>query len=112
MTPSGWLFEQRRKTLANALSAGFPDIPKDVLTGIITDCGHRADIRGERPDTAAFAALSDRIGIGRRNTPARRQAPIDTAPRDAKNKHCFREKITKIYCQMRGDMVYCPRIRA
>ena len=29
---------------------------------------------------------------GRRNTPARRQAPIDTAPRDAKNKHCFREK--------------------
>lgn len=57
-----YAFEQRRKTLANALSAGFSDIPKDVLTGMIVDCGHRADIRGERLDTAAFAALSDRIG--------------------------------------------------
>lgn len=69
-------FEQRRKTLANALSAGFPDIPKDVLTGIITDCGHRADIRGERLDTAAFAALSDRIGIWRAQHP-RTQAGAD-----------------------------------
>lgn len=57
-----YAFEQRRKTLANALSAGFSDIPKDVLIGMIVDCGHRADIRGERLDTAAFAALSDRIG--------------------------------------------------
>ena len=69
-------FEQRRKTLANALSAGFPDIPKDVLTGIITDCGHRADIRGERLDTAAFAALSDRIGIWQAQHP-RTQAGAD-----------------------------------
>lgn len=58
-------FEQRRKTLANALSAGFPDIPKDALTDMIVECGHRADIRGERLDTAAFAALSDRIGAWR-----------------------------------------------
>ena len=69
-------FEQRRKTLANALSAGFPDIPKDVLTGIITDCGHRADIRGERLDTAAFASLSDRIGIWQAQHP-RTQAGAD-----------------------------------
>ncbi len=69
-------FEQRRKTLANALSAGFPDIPKDVLTGIITDCGHRADIRGERLDTSAFAALSDRIGIWQAQHP-RTQAGAD-----------------------------------
>lgn len=60
-----YAFEQRRKTLANALSAGFSDIPKDVLTDIITECGHRADIRGERLDTAAFAALSDRIATYR-----------------------------------------------
>ena len=54
-------FEQRRKTLPNALSAGFQDIPKDVLTSIIESCGHRADIRGERLDIAQFVALADRI---------------------------------------------------
>ena len=54
-------FEQRRKTLPNALSAVFSDIPKDVLTEMVVACGHRADIRGERLDIAAFSALSDRI---------------------------------------------------
>ena len=54
-------FEQRRKTLPNALSAGFQDIPKDVLTSIIESCGHRADIRGERLDIAEFVALADKI---------------------------------------------------
>ncbi len=54
-------FEQRRKTLPNALSAGFQDVPKDVLTGIIEACGHRADIRGERLNIEQFVELSDRI---------------------------------------------------
>ena len=54
-------FEQRRKTLPNALSAVFSDILKEVLTEMVVACGHRADIRGERLDIAAFAALSDRI---------------------------------------------------
>lgn len=54
-------FEQRRKTLPNALSTGFQDIPKDVLTTIVESCGHRADIRGERLDIAQFVALSDCI---------------------------------------------------
>ena len=54
-------FEQRRKTLPNALSAGFQDIPKDVLTSIIESCGHRADIRGERLNIAEFVALADQI---------------------------------------------------
>ena len=54
-------FEQRRKTLPNSLSAGFQDIPKDVLTSIIESCGHRADIRGERLDIADFVALADKI---------------------------------------------------
>ncbi len=54
-------FEQRRKTLPNALSAGFPDIPKADLTAIIESCGHRADIRGERLDIAEFVALADKI---------------------------------------------------
>lgn len=54
-------FEQRRKTLPNALSAGFPQIPKERLTAIIEACGHRPDIRGERLDIAAFCALADKI---------------------------------------------------
>ena len=54
-------FEQRRKTLPNALSAGFPDIPKEQLTAIIEACGHRPDIRGERLDLTDFVALADRI---------------------------------------------------
>ncbi len=59
-------FEQRRKTLPNALSAGFPDIPKERLTAIIESCGHRPDIRGERLDIAAFCALADQIALERR----------------------------------------------
>ena len=54
-------FEQRRKTLPNALSAGFPEIPKDQLTAIIEECGHRVDIRGERLDLVDFVALADKI---------------------------------------------------
>lgn len=54
-------FEQRRKTLPNALSAGFPDISKENLTAIIESCGHRPDIRGERLDIADFVALADGI---------------------------------------------------
>ncbi len=54
-------FEQRRKTLANALSAGLGVLSKEQLTDIIVSCGHRADIRGERLDIADFVALSDAI---------------------------------------------------
>lgn len=62
-----YAFEQRRKTLPNALAAGFSDIPKDALTAMIESCGHRADIRGERLDTAAFVALSDAIYLYKTN---------------------------------------------
>lgn len=54
-------FEQRRKTLSNALSSGFPELSKDRITEIIEGLGHRADIRGERLDIADFTALSDAI---------------------------------------------------
>ncbi len=54
-------FEQRRKTLPNALAAGFPNIPKEKLTEIIVDCGLDPNIRGEKLDTATFVALADRI---------------------------------------------------
>ena len=55
-------FEQRRKTLANSLMTGFPAISKEELTEIITSCGHRADIRGERLSTEDFVALSNALG--------------------------------------------------
>ena len=55
-------FEQRRKTLANALSAGFGELTKERIMEIISDCGHPADIRGERLDVRQFVELSDAIG--------------------------------------------------
>lgn len=54
-------FEQRRKTLPNALSAGFPSLSKEQCVEVVTAAGHRPDIRGERLDTAAFVSLSDLI---------------------------------------------------
>lgn len=54
-------FEQRRKTLSNALSNGFSELSKDEIKEIIEKCGHRADIRGERLDISEFVNLSDAI---------------------------------------------------
>ncbi len=54
-------FEQRRKTLQNALSVGFPDISKETLAQMISAGGHRADIRGEKLTLDGFIDLADRI---------------------------------------------------
>ena len=54
-------FEQRRKTLSNALSNGFGELSKDEIREIIEACGHRPDIRGEKLDISEFVALSDVI---------------------------------------------------
>ena len=54
-------FGQRRKTLINALGAGFPELSREQITAAVTDCGHDANIRGERLDISAFTALSDRL---------------------------------------------------
>ena len=54
-------FEQRRKTLLNALSCGFPEIPKERLAEIIEKAGHRPDIRGEKLDVQMFCELADLI---------------------------------------------------
>lgn len=56
-------FGQRRKTLPNALAAGFPELDRAALTEAILECGHPADIRGERLSVAEFALLSDEIGL-------------------------------------------------
>lgn len=54
-------FEQRRKTLPNALSAVFSEISKDQITKAIVSAGHSADIRGERLDVKQFVELSDKL---------------------------------------------------
>lgn len=54
-------FEQRRKTLPNALSAGFGEISKADITDAIIECGFDANIRGERLSVADFCALSDKL---------------------------------------------------
>ncbi len=54
-------FEQRRKTLPNALSAGFGEISKADITDAIVECGFDANIRGERLSVADFCRLSDKL---------------------------------------------------
>jgi len=56
-------FGQRRKTLANALSTGFPELSREEIVSVIADCGHEPTVRGERLDIAQFTALSDAIGV-------------------------------------------------
>lgn len=53
-------FNQRRKTLVNALSAELP-YSKEQLTEAITACGFDARIRGEVLDIPGFAALTERL---------------------------------------------------
>ena len=54
-------FGQRRKTLANALGTGFPELSREQIQAVIADCGYEPTIRGERLDIAQFTALSDRL---------------------------------------------------
>jgi 16S rRNA (adenine1518-N6/adenine1519-N6)-dimethyltransferase len=55
-------FAQRRKTLSNALSAGFSELTKEQINDIIASCGHEPTVRGERLGIREFVALSDKIG--------------------------------------------------
>ncbi len=50
-------FNQRRKTLVNALSAELSNMSKAQIAEIITSCGFRDDIRGERLTLADFAKI-------------------------------------------------------
>ena len=54
-------FEQRRKTLPNALSAAFSELDKATLTACVEECGFPTTIRGEKLDIADFVRLSDAI---------------------------------------------------
>lgn len=55
-------FEQRRKTLVNALSSS-PSVPygKDEIQSALAALGFSASVRGERLSVADFAALSDAL---------------------------------------------------
>ena len=53
-------FEQRRKTLVNALAAKI-GIPKNGIEKAITDCGFEPTVRAERLSVTDFAALSDKL---------------------------------------------------
>ena len=50
-------FNQRRKTLVNALSAEIKHLSKAEIAEVIVKCGHREDIRGEKLTLAQFAEI-------------------------------------------------------
>lgn len=54
-------FEQRRKTLPNALGSAFGELSKEEITSIIINCGHAPDIRGEKLNVEQFVALSNAL---------------------------------------------------
>lgn len=56
-------FGQRRKTLLNALSSGFPNLTKEQIRESVAAIGLEPDVRGERLSVEQFSDLSDRLGI-------------------------------------------------
>ncbi len=56
-------FNQRRKTLLNALSSAFPEIGKQGWEAALAACGFDPAIRGERLSLQDFAALSNAVQI-------------------------------------------------
>ena len=55
-------FGQRRKTLANALSAGFPELSREQIREAIDAVSSDLNVRGERLDVEQFTRLSDLLG--------------------------------------------------
>ncbi len=55
-------FGQRRKTLANALATGFPELGKGAVARAIEACGLSPTVRGERLSVEEFVRLSDLLG--------------------------------------------------
>ena len=54
-------FNQRRKTLLNALTSGLSGYSKEELHEVIVSCGFDEKIRGETLDIKGFAAVSNKI---------------------------------------------------
>ena len=58
-------FAQRRKTLANALSAGFSELGKTEVHEVLESCGIPLTVRGETLTIEQFAAIANTIASGR-----------------------------------------------
>ncbi len=54
-------FAQRRKTLQNGLASGFPNLGKEKIGQILTDCGLSPTVRGETLDIETFARIANTI---------------------------------------------------
>lgn len=54
-------FAQRRKTLSNALAAGFPALGKERIIEVLTACGLSPSVRGEALTIEQFAAIANRL---------------------------------------------------
>lgn len=54
-------FNQRRKTLPNALSAGIPGLTRDTAAAAIEESGFDPQIRGEVLGIEGFAAISNKL---------------------------------------------------
>ena len=63
-------FNQRRKTLLNALSSGLSGFMKEQIAQAISDCGLDEKVRGETLGIAEFAQLSDRLDAMAKETTA------------------------------------------
>lgn len=54
-------FNQRRKTLVNALSAGLGNVSKEQVERILVSCGYDPRTRGEVLDIGGFVRITDEI---------------------------------------------------
>ena len=54
-------FNQRRKTLVNALAPAFPDAGRPALAAAVAGAGLDVRVRGEALGIPEFAALADRL---------------------------------------------------
>ena len=57
-------FNQRRKTLVNAMCAGVEGLGKEQAEAVLLSCGLDPRIRGERVDIGGFAKIADQISEG------------------------------------------------
>jgi 16S rRNA (adenine1518-N6/adenine1519-N6)-dimethyltransferase len=58
-------FAQRRKTLSNALTAGFPALGKEGVNRVLTACGLSPTVRGEALTVEQFAAIANEVAGGK-----------------------------------------------
>ena len=54
-------FNQRRKTLVNALGSGYGELTKEQITAAVTACGLDERVRGEALTMEQFAAVTDAL---------------------------------------------------